>query len=92
MNKLILVITLALISKIKSEEFKNETKIVGGELIEITTVPYQASLAYDKKFICGASIISTKYLLTAAHCTESLNMILTFSSCASIKKSRAKNS
>jgi secreted trypsin-like serine protease len=68
MNKLILVITLALISEIKSEDVENGTKIVGGDLIEISAVPYQASLSYDGKFICGASIISTKYLLSAAHC------------------------
>lgn len=67
MNKLILLIALALISKIKSED-ENDTKIVGGDLIEISAVPYQASLSYDGKFICGASIISTKYLLTASHC------------------------
>lgn len=69
MNKLILVITLALISELKSED-ENETKIVGGDLIEISAVPYQASLAYDGKFMCGASIISTKFLLTAAHCMK----------------------
>lgn len=68
MNKLILVFTLALISGIKSEEAKNETKIVGGDLIEISAVPYQAALSYDGKFICGASIIAKQFLLTAAHC------------------------
>jgi secreted trypsin-like serine protease len=46
----------------------DETKIVGGNLIDISKAPYQASLAYDDQFFCGASIISTQYLLTAAHC------------------------
>lgn len=74
MNKLILVITtLALVCEIKSEEFQNETKIVGGDLIDISAVPYQASLAYGGEFICGASIISTKALLTAAHCELHFN-------------------
>lgn len=84
MNKLILVITLALISEIKSEDFKNETKIVGGDLIQISTVPYQASLSYDGKFICGASIISTKYLLSAAHCRKSFNSCDFYSMCEHI--------
>lgn len=67
MNKLLFLV-ITLISGIKSEDLKNETKIVGGDLIEISAVPYQASLAYEGKFICGASIISTKFLLSAAHC------------------------
>lgn len=75
MKILIVVGILSLsIGTIKSEEeveeISNGTKIVGGDLIDISEVPYQASLSYDKTFICGASIISASFLLTAAHCEK----------------------
>ncbi|XP_055590612.1 trypsin-1-like [Uranotaenia lowii] len=44
--------------------------IVGGYPIEIDEAPYQVSLQRDGNHICGGSIISSKWILTAAHCTE----------------------
>lgn len=46
----------------------NGSKIIGGFVIKISDAPYQASLAHKQIFICGASIISSRYLITAAHC------------------------
>lgn len=72
MNLLVVGIILVLISEIKSQEVfetsYNDSKIIGGLVIKISDAPYQASLAHKSIFICGASIISTRYLITAAHC------------------------
>lgn len=83
MKKLSVAIILLLISgsEIKCDEveekpFLNKTRIVGGDVIKITEAPYQASLAFDNRFICGASIISTQYLLTAAHCKKKNSFFL----------------
>ncbi|XP_031638810.1 polyserase-2-like [Contarinia nasturtii] len=47
-------------------------RIVGGFEIDITQVPWQASLQTRGQHFCGASIISEKWLLTAAHCTAAV--------------------
>ncbi|XP_073845974.1 trypsin-1-like [Musca autumnalis] len=44
-------------------------RIVGGYEIDITDVPYQVSLRSSNHF-CGGSLISKRFVLTAAHCTE----------------------
>lgn len=44
-------------------------RIIGGRDISIEEVPYQVSLMYFGRHICGGSIISNQYILTAAHCT-----------------------
>ncbi|GJQ88431.1 hypothetical protein Trydic_g10011, partial [Trypoxylus dichotomus] len=44
-------------------------RIVGGKPVDITNFPYQVSLVvYDLYHICGGSIISESWVLTAAHC------------------------
>ncbi|EAT42907.1 AAEL005616-PA [Aedes aegypti] len=43
-------------------------KIIGGHKVEVTQFPYQLSLRSYDNHICGASIISTYWALTAAHC------------------------
>ncbi|CAG9798560.1 unnamed protein product [Chironomus riparius] len=63
---IVLLVPLLICSEIKCES----DKIVGGDLISISDAPYQAALLYSGSFICGASIISTKYLLSAAHCVQ----------------------
>ncbi|XP_017782890.1 PREDICTED: trypsin-7-like [Nicrophorus vespilloides] len=45
-------------------------RIVGGEDVNIEDYPYQLSLLYYGSHICGASIISEKFAVTAAHCTD----------------------
>ncbi|XP_055638095.1 trypsin-1-like [Toxorhynchites rutilus septentrionalis] len=45
-------------------------RIVGGVRIDIAKAPYQVSLQYRGRHICGGSIISKAWVLTAAHCTD----------------------
>jgi hypothetical protein len=44
-------------------------KIVGGQEAEPHQFPWQVGLFFDGYF-CGGSIISSKYILTAAHCAD----------------------
>nr|ABV60308.1 putative trypsin [Lutzomyia longipalpis] len=44
-------------------------RIVGGYVINIEDTPYQLSLQRSNWHICGASLISESFVLTAAHCT-----------------------
>lgn len=45
-----------------------DLRIVNGDVIDISEAPYQASLQHPQKgHFCSASILSTRFLLTAAH-------------------------
>nr|AFZ78859.1 serine protease [Coptotermes formosanus] len=45
-------------------------RIVGGVPVHIEDFPYQLSYEYDGSHICGASIISTNWVVTAGHCVD----------------------
>ncbi|KAL1490524.1 hypothetical protein ABEB36_013202 [Hypothenemus hampei] len=45
------------------------TRIVGGTTVDIKKYPYQLSMLYMNNHICGASILSIKFVVTAAHCS-----------------------
>lgn len=49
------------------------SRILNGDTIEISQVPFQVSLQdrYGNHF-CGGTIISTKFVATAAHCVDSI--------------------
>merc|ERR1712025_210311 len=48
---------------------KSNNKIVGGQEATPHQFPWQVGLFFDGYF-CGGSIISEKYILTAAHCAD----------------------
>uniref|UniRef100_A0AB38ZEU3 Venom S1 protease 42 n=1 Tax=Oncocephalus sp. TaxID=2944721 RepID=A0AB38ZEU3_9HEMI len=54
---------------------KSPKRIVGGEETEINEYPFMVSLKVSRKKLklCGASIISERMVLTAAHCTFSFH-------------------
>lgn len=66
-------------SCLAANNIRNTTRIVGGEEVDIEDVPYQLSLQEDGFHLCGATIISDRWAVTAAHCTYRLVPILCFS-------------
>ncbi|XP_035582249.1 serine protease 52-like [Zalophus californianus] len=52
-----------------SKPEKSETLgIIGGEPADLTDFPWQVSILYYGKHLCGGSILSMWWILTAAHC------------------------
>lgn len=53
-----------------------ETRIIGGETTEIGEFPWMALLRYkkldgtDAGYQCGGTVITNRYILTAAHCLK----------------------
>lgn len=75
----ILIITATLIAfatcaKIQITDFEHELiiptsgRIVGGKPSSIYAHPHQVSLFYGGNFLCSASIMDRRYIMTAAHC------------------------
>ena len=48
---------------------KRTTRIVGGVETEVNEYPWQAQLSVGGG-LCGGSLISSEWVLTAAHCTQ----------------------
>ncbi|XP_053995276.1 trypsin-7-like isoform X1 [Hylaeus anthracinus] len=52
----------------------DEGRIVGGELANIDDHPYQVSLRFNNRHVCGGAIISEEWIVTAAHCVQSTSV------------------
>ncbi|XP_065363290.1 serine protease SP24D-like [Calliphora vicina] len=50
-----------------------QPRIVGGKNAKENQFPYQISLRYYNQHICGGSIISKNYVVTAAHCVTTVS-------------------
>ncbi|XP_068142242.1 trypsin [Drosophila tropicalis] len=56
--------------QIWAKELRSHQRIVGGVRLPIEATPWVASITVNGKFSCGASLITNKWLLTAAHCVH----------------------
>ncbi|XP_055972326.1 LOW QUALITY PROTEIN: ovochymase-2 [Sorex fumeus] len=51
------------------------SRIVGGSQVERGSYPWQVSLKRNQKHICGGTIISPQWVITAAHCVSNVNIL-----------------
>ncbi len=78
MNKWLLSIVFLCITKVTvAADFEAAPMIVNGHEASITSYPYMASLYYDRRSdygyygnYCGASILDSWHVMTAAHCVQ----------------------
>ncbi|XP_018333511.1 trypsin-7-like [Agrilus planipennis] len=54
----------------KGTNYPLDGRIVGGNTVDIEEYPYQVSVLWWSSHICGGSLISTNWVITAAHCTQ----------------------
>lgn len=66
-----------------------ENRIVGGFVTTIEKNPWQVSLQYSGHY-CGGSVISNKWVISAAHCNALVNFCLNAFS-ENVKKDRTFN-
>ncbi|KAH8272007.1 hypothetical protein KR044_013390, partial [Drosophila immigrans] len=50
--------------------FHMESRIIGGQEEDIENAAWQVALFFNNTFICGGSIYSELFVITAAHCVE----------------------
>nr|AAX33734.1 MPA3 allergen [Periplaneta americana] len=72
----------------KAKRPRLDGRIVGGRPADIADYPYQLSFEYYGSHMCGASIISPNWVVTAAHCVDGVSASsATFRAGGSIRES-----
>ncbi|XP_023013492.1 serine protease P38 [Leptinotarsa decemlineata] len=70
-----LIFCLWSFSSVRGQTFKSLTprlRIIGGDEAVPHAFPYQVGLLINNRALCGASLISENYVLTAAHCATEI--------------------
>jgi secreted trypsin-like serine protease len=65
-----ILIVFVVASQVASQNPGDFITILGWDAIDISQAPYQASVLYQNALVCGGSIISKDYILTAAKCVQ----------------------
>lgn len=66
MKRLIIIAVVFLVAQV--DAFFLNSRIINGRPARPGQFPYIISLRYDNRHVCGGSIISRDYIVTAAHC------------------------
>ncbi|XP_044262513.1 trypsin-3-like isoform X2 [Tribolium madens] len=72
MSQVVLVLVSSVSCNPQENNFLVKNRIVGGDEVDISEVPWQVALQNNGNHFCGGSIISEKYVVTAAHCTDEI--------------------
>jgi len=56
----------------QKQRIRTDERIVGGQPVNIVDFPYQVAFEYLGSLRCGGSIISTTWVVTAAHCVDGI--------------------
>ena len=49
---------------------QRQQRIIGGTLTEVNEYPWQALLRFDGDPVCGGTVLSEEWIMTAAHCFD----------------------
>ncbi|XP_060527085.1 trypsin-7-like [Cylas formicarius] len=66
----LMVLTWAVFLPTDAVGTHSDPRIIGGHDTNITDHPHQVSVLYFNSHFCGGSLISSKWVLSAAHCTQ----------------------
>eukprot|EP01012_Entosiphon_sulcatum_P025065 TRINITY_DN30331_c0_g1_i1.p1 TRINITY_DN30331_c0_g1~~TRINITY_DN30331_c0_g1_i1.p1 ORF type:complete len:512 (+),score=49.29 TRINITY_DN30331_c0_g1_i1:35-1570(+) len=71
---------LSLLSEASNSTSPVSSRVYGGSITTIGSVPFQAGLLYRGSLTCGGSLISANWMVTAAHCfgTRSASQMTVF--------------
>jgi MYXO-CTERM domain-containing protein len=72
-NVLWTLLLLPLLGCYEGEEFdtnSDNAAIVGGVSVDINSAPYQVSLQINGSHLCGGTIVSDRWIISAAHCGQ----------------------